>query len=130
MAKSLEKTFAARLRKAREEHGSTQRDVALAIGMAPQAYSRIEMGYVLPRAKTLVALAKLLGVSADFLLGLAPVPPRLLRRVGEPKHGYAAKKEDDTVEVRRLIRRARLARPETVRLLNRVAMAIERDGKT
>jgi transcriptional regulator with XRE-family HTH domain len=61
--------FAKRLRQARIERGMTQEELGDHIGLPHTAVSRWERGEHLPRAKQTAALATVLGVSVDYLLG-------------------------------------------------------------
>ena len=63
--------FAQRLKELRREKNLTQSNVAAQLGIKQQSYLRYEMGTGEPSLDTLVAIAKLFGVSADYLLGLA-----------------------------------------------------------
>ncbi len=72
---SLSSRFATALRKARAARELTQAEVAELVGMAPEAYGRLERGGALPRAQTLRDLATHLRVSTDALLGLDPLRP-------------------------------------------------------
>ena len=58
-----------RIRTRRERMGLTQRDVAHALQVSNQAVSKWERGENAPDIETLPGLARLLGVSVDFLLG-------------------------------------------------------------
>lgn len=64
----LTKGFGGRLRKAREERGLSQQQLADMIGASVMQISRYERGQVLPALETAVALAEALRVSADRLL--------------------------------------------------------------
>ena len=59
-----------RIRRQRERHGLRQHDIARALQVSPQAVSKWERGDNSPDVATLGALARLLGVSTDWLLGL------------------------------------------------------------
>jgi transcriptional regulator with XRE-family HTH domain len=60
-----------RLREIREARGLTQNELAAVTGIHPQQIYKIENGKILsPGASTLIALAKCLEVSTDYLLGL------------------------------------------------------------
>lgn len=59
----------ARIRLQREKRGLKQNDVAHALQISPQAVSKWERGENSPDIILLVPLAKLLGVSVDWLLG-------------------------------------------------------------
>lgn len=58
-----------RIRSRREKLGLTQRDVASALQVSGQAVSKWERGENAPDVGVLVELARLLGVSVDWLLG-------------------------------------------------------------
>jgi transcriptional regulator with XRE-family HTH domain len=79
MSNGLRQTFAKEVRAARYRCGLSQAEVAERIGIAVEAYGRLERGAVLPRAETLVGLAYAFNVSADRLLGIvveeAPAQP-------------------------------------------------------
>ncbi|HOE64956.1 MAG TPA: helix-turn-helix domain-containing protein [Candidatus Hydrogenedentes bacterium] len=57
-----------RIRAQREKRGLKQQDVANALGISPQAVSKWERGENAPDIAVLSPLARLLGVSADWLL--------------------------------------------------------------
>lgn len=66
-------TLAKRLRYARERGGLTQSELARRVGLRPQAVQFIEAGHV-RRPRSLVELAQVLGVNAQWLLfGRGPV---------------------------------------------------------
>lgn len=121
MQVQLSGVFAAALKGARQARRWTQAELAERAGMAVEAYGRLERGLVLPRAQTLVALAEALNTSTDFLLGRDSAALHALRapglRVSEP--------DKDSVEVRRLIRRLRKAKPRTIRLASSFVAALE-----
>ncbi len=96
---ALHETFAAALRSAREAGGWSQADLAERIGLSVEAYGRLERGRVLPRASTLVRIARTLHVGVDDLLGLRAEGP------------------DDDLRLRALIGRLRDATPQDLRLL-------------
>ena len=58
-----------RIRGKREERGLSQKALAEAVGISPPAINRFEKGIKAPSIDTLAKLAKVLGVSTDFLLG-------------------------------------------------------------
>lgn len=66
----------ANLQRLRGMRGLTQDAAAEAAGLSRAAYRNLEAGRSEPRASTLVALAKALGVSPADLLLPAPAPPR------------------------------------------------------
>lgn len=66
-----------RIKQAREQAGLTQEKLAERIGVSRTAISRFELGEIEPSVRNLAALAKELGVTSDYLLGLplpAPIP--------------------------------------------------------
>jgi len=58
------------LREARSRFDLTQEDVAERVDLATEVYGRMERGIVTPSVPTLVRLVTVLGVSANFLVGL------------------------------------------------------------
>jgi transcriptional regulator with XRE-family HTH domain len=56
------------IRRIREEKRLSQKELAASIDVAPTQYSRVETGKVMPTLKTLVKIAKILGVSVDTLI--------------------------------------------------------------
>jgi len=62
--------FAQRLRAARRQAGLSQERLAHQCGLTVGAYRRLEKGTTSPHAATIYALAQVLGLSADWLLGL------------------------------------------------------------
>lgn len=119
--KSLAATFAREIRTARHALGMTQAELAERIGIAVEAYGRLERGGVLPRADTLVRLAGALGVSTDTLLGLSSAGAAARRIAAEPQVEYAA--PDET---RRIVRRLRGESRRTSRLLDALETALRR----
>ena len=57
-----------RIKAAREKKNMTQEDLAACIDISPTHVSVIERGTTIPRMDTFVAIANVLGVSADDLL--------------------------------------------------------------
>lgn len=130
MAATLSAVFGRNLRARRERIGLTQAEVAREVGLAVEAYGRLERGYALPRAQTLVALAKLLATSTDSLLGLERgKPASLADEAGPPKAGYRAAASP---ELRRLITRLGKMDASEIRLFSRLAglVASRRSGRT
>lgn len=60
----------ARLRRVREERGLSLRSVAQALGVSASLISQVETGKVQPSVGTLYAIANLLAISLDDMLGL------------------------------------------------------------
>lgn len=78
--------FQENLRKAREDKGLSQSDLADRTGFQPSAVSHFETGRRAPSFENLKRLADALGVSIDFLLGredepkpVGPVADQLFR---------------------------------------------------
>ncbi len=61
-------SFNERLKKARINNGKTQKEIASAIGMTPNAYQKYELGTSEPNLAKLVFLANMFDVSLDYLL--------------------------------------------------------------
>ena len=68
---TLKKIFAHQLMTARIQHGWSQRYLAQLLGISPRAIGQFEQGANLPSVETLVALARVLEVSTDWMLGLS-----------------------------------------------------------
>jgi len=82
--------FNTRLRKAREDKGLSQAQLAEKAGLQPSAVSHFEAGRRSPSFDNLRVLADALGVTTDHLLGRQPKPgvagpvaEKLFRRAGE-----------------------------------------------
>ncbi|MBR6780200.1 MAG: helix-turn-helix transcriptional regulator [Clostridia bacterium] len=60
----------ARLKEIRLQKGMIQRDFAALLGMKRDAYARYEINGSVPTVQRLYTIAKTLGVSADYILGL------------------------------------------------------------
>lgn len=63
-----------RLAEVRKERNFSQRQVAEMIGLPERSYQRHELGESVPVISSIVALARLYGVSTDYLLGLRDAP--------------------------------------------------------
>lgn len=109
----LHQTFATALRSAREACGWSQADLADRVTLSVEAYGRLERGRVLPRAATLVRLARTLDVGVDDLLGLHDA-------------GSSNKGESDDLRLRAALTRLREASPEDLRFLVGVLDELER----
>jgi Predicted transcriptional regulator with C-terminal CBS domains len=57
-----------KIAKLRKERGVTQKDLANAIGISESYIAAIEEGKAYPRIKTLVLIAKCLGVGLELLM--------------------------------------------------------------
>lgn len=106
MTADLTQTVAAALRRLRDARGLTQAELAEAVGMAVEAYGRLERGASLPRAETLVLLSEALQSSTDELLGRVRVPPT---------------PESDPPEVQALVHRVRQLDRRSTRALAELA---------
>lgn len=67
---SLCRGIGGRVRAAREMQKLSQRELSRAVGLTPSGMSLLEAGKRLPSAFVLLALARALRVSSDYLLGL------------------------------------------------------------
>jgi transcriptional regulator with XRE-family HTH domain len=74
MSLKLAETIGTAAREARIQAGLCRPQVAETIGLAPQAYERLERGRLLPSVDTLCRLAQVLHTSVDFLVGHQPTP--------------------------------------------------------
>lgn len=107
--------------------GLTQADVAERIGMASEVYGRLERGHMLPSVQNLRRLCVVLNVPPHELLGLgenlaAPAPAK-------DKAVTVKVREDDTPEMRRLMRNLRKLSPVQLKLMNLVASAMQQKKK-
>lgn len=121
MERELAKKIGEAARRARKALGITQEDAADRIGISLEFYSRIERGGTLPSVPTLLRMANALAASADELLGRTETST--FYGVAEPHPAYG---EDDSPELRRLVRKLRRARPRTLRIVGLVASELER----
>lgn len=74
------------MRKAREEAGLSQKEVAISLGVSAPTVSDWESGKKNPNSTNLRELVKLYNASADYLLGItdkADFPPDVSRRICE-----------------------------------------------
>jgi transcriptional regulator with XRE-family HTH domain len=112
----LNTVFGAAAREARMRLGLTQADVADRVGIAMEVYSRMERGRLMPRAQNIRRLCDVLGVSADVLLGVgvgpSPVSPR------------AKPRQEDSLELRRLLRTLRALDAAQLKAVARVVRAV------
>lgn len=69
--------LAQRLKMCRKESGFTQLEVAVYCDITEKAYQNYELTRREPKLKILMRIAKLYGVSIDYLVGLTddPAPP-------------------------------------------------------
>jgi transcriptional regulator with XRE-family HTH domain len=108
--------------------GLTQADVAERIGMASEVYGRLERGHMLPSVQNLRRLCVVLNVPPHELLGLgenlaAPAPAK------DKAAPINKVREDDTPEMRRLMRNLRKLSPVQLKLMNLVASAMQQKKK-
>lgn len=71
--------FGSRLKQIRESIGKTQQDVSDYLGDKHNNISNYEIGYACPTLERFRKLCLLYGVSADTLLMLDELPPRIAR---------------------------------------------------
>ncbi len=62
-----------RLRQLRKDNRLTQKELAFKLGITYQSYQAYEYGTALPSMHTIIDLAELYDVSADYILGLAEI---------------------------------------------------------
>ena len=68
------KEFGRKVAEVREAKGYTQADVEKRAGLCPGGLSSYETGACYPRVRTLITLARLFGVSIDYLLSMDEEP--------------------------------------------------------
>lgn len=73
-ASEIRGEFGKRLRKAREERGLDQSQLARHVGLKPSAISHFECARRMPTIETMMCIAEALKVSPARLLGLDSVP--------------------------------------------------------
>ena len=66
-----------RLKSLREQHGYSQKYVAISVGVAPSIVSRWESGLKTPSRESIIRLAELYGISVDYLLDRSDNESRL-----------------------------------------------------
>ena len=72
-------TIAEALRRFRQEHRLTQKDVADVLGVTPQSY-RVYEAEVIPSAAVIKKIAGAFNVSTDYLVGISNVPDKIQPR--------------------------------------------------
>ncbi|MFL5356626.1 helix-turn-helix transcriptional regulator [Archangium sp.] len=108
-------------RKARQQAGLTQADVAERIGVATEVYGRLERGLLMPSVPTLRRLCVALRLQADVLLSLGTgIPPPWAEPLPPP--------EKEGPQMRRLMRHVRKLNPAQLRALSMVAATLLREG--
>ncbi|ACY18352.1 helix-turn-helix domain-containing protein [Haliangium ochraceum] len=123
MDKELAESIGAASREARKALELTQEDAAERIGVSAEFYARIERGNALPSVPTFTRIAMALGVSADTLLGFrddSEASDRHMPEWGKPEP------PNDSLEIRRLVRRLRRASSGTLRLVSLLLKELER----
>lgn len=73
--KKIDHRIGERVLLARRRSGMTQHDLAARVQMSPTSINRLERGLQSVYAEGIGAIAETLGVSADYLLGLADDDP-------------------------------------------------------
>ncbi|NVJ01641.1 helix-turn-helix transcriptional regulator [Myxococcus sp. AM009] len=126
MDTELASMLGAASRAARVRMGLTQADVADRIGMASEVYGRLERGHMLPSVQNLRRLCMVLNVPPHELLGLGEgfTAPPPVKEKAAAKH-----REDDTPEMRRLMRNLRKLTSVQLKLMNLVASAMHHKKK-
>lgn len=81
------------IREARERAGLSQKELAEKIGVAPNTFHGYESGKHDPKSNLLADIAKICGVSVDFLLGLEKENAPAL-----PENGTEALKVEEVME--------------------------------
>ncbi|MFY0574185.1 helix-turn-helix domain-containing protein [Cystobacter fuscus] len=93
-------------REARKRAKLTQEDVAERLGFAPEVYGRMERGVTMPSVPTLKKICQALGVTASSLLAVETMKP-------PARSASRQAKQEDSPEIRRLLRRLRtLSKPQ------------------
>lgn len=82
-----------RLKEIREDRDIKQKDIAKALGIHQQNYSRWELGIVKMPIEKYVELANFYHVSVDYLLGLTDEIKPYPKSIMEKKKVYANEKE-------------------------------------
>jgi transcriptional regulator with XRE-family HTH domain len=113
MAKRLATGLGESARAARLRLGLTQEEVAERLGMAPEVYGRLERGNMLPSVPTLRVLCLLLGMSANVALGTV--------LLGVGNWSPEVRPPEESVEMRRLMRRARALDEQALHVLSLLA---------
>ena len=70
------RAFGQKITVSRQNRGWTQRQLARQLSVSHQAVSKWEQGAAVPDLETLIAMARLFGVSLDELTSTEPVPPK------------------------------------------------------
>jgi transcriptional regulator with XRE-family HTH domain len=117
----LAERLGAEARRARLAQRLTQADVAERVDLSVEFYARLERGHALPSVPTLAALVRVLGLSADAVLGPeASGGTAAIAR--EPIRFY----ELGSPVQRRIYRRLQRASPALLRLVHEVLTSFDR----
>jgi transcriptional regulator with XRE-family HTH domain len=112
--------FSRRLREAREARGLSQEELAQLVLLSTDALARFERGSE-PKAGALADLARVLGVSADALLG---VSPDVSTSAPAPASMPVDERLDLTPDMRRLMKTARKLGTRELNLVAQLADAL------
>jgi transcriptional regulator with XRE-family HTH domain len=122
MDKALAQSIGNAAREARRSLRWTQEDAAERIGVSVEFYSRIERGAALPSLTTFVRMANVLKVSSDVMIGRSASGDRQTAAV----ISLLPSQREERPEVRRVIRRLRIASPGTLRFVALLLKEMER----
>lgn len=126
MESQLAKKIGQAARVVRVSLGLTQAEAAERIGISNEFYARIERGKTLPSVPTLSRMADSLGITVDALFGRSGAS-KITLEPKRPSTGTAkATADNDSPELRRVIRRLRNAEPKTVHLIALLAAALDK----
>lgn len=94
LATDRARTWGIRVRSRREALGLSQSQVASLAGVSPQTISKVEYDDILPRPRTMEAIARALGSSCEGLFPHSarpaePAPPHERNRPGRPREQVA-----------------------------------------
>lgn len=90
------------IKKARENAGLSQKHVALSLHVSSPTVSDWEAGKIMPSAKNLLQLSKLLQVSTDYLLGREDINKRLPSGDGTSSFQLTAEEQAFLEKLRRV----------------------------
>ena len=85
--------FNQRLKTLRLDNGITQKDLGKIIGVGRTTISEYESGKIVPKQKSLIALAEYFNVSVDYLTGVSDSPSATLNEINNQYEVYL----DDTL---------------------------------
>ena len=124
--KPLETIIGVAARKARNRLDLTQADVAEKLGVTREFYARIDRGHNLPSMPTFYAIAVVLEISADEMLGRVVTAPAIARSNHPQRPAGKGGAADERRELRLLHRQLRKASSKTLKIVNRLLTQIER----